>query len=458
MGFRNSGEQKSFMNAPYKSIDELSHENRPLAEILEGHRKWLRGEGGERANLRKANLIGADLRGFYLIGADLSGAILVNANLKETSLIGTTFKKANLKGAILSRADLIEANLTQAILREADLSEADLRDANLNGAVLRESILDSANLYGASLRDTNMVGASLSKALLKRAELAGVDLSRANLFHADLEEADLSGANFADANLSGSRLIRAKLNGASLVKANLHGADLTEADFTGVNLEGANLQDSTLKWSILKQANLSCANLSGAYLEDANLGEWIIKGAICNYIRSGSEKEITRYGEGEFEKRFSFFKETSEFVLKIPFSLSAVRVGKLIAQSTNAVLNSEVICFKGVEALAQDSAKLSFFILGRDFYEGKAKFFESYLRHALEDYFKENPISEEPMCASYLLDEEWNVAFARKELAATAAHAPSLSEEVKKDLALDSSLGLGKIGEAIHRIVVSVFE
>jgi uncharacterized protein YjbI with pentapeptide repeats len=446
------------MNAPYKTIDELSHENRPLAEILENHRKWLRGEGGERANLRKANLIGTNLRGFYLIGADLSGAILVNADLRETSLIGTTLKKTNLKGASLSGADLIGANLAQAILREADLSKADLREANLNGAVLREGILDSASLYGASLKEANLVGASLGKALLKRADLVNVDFSRANLFSADLEEADLSGANLADANLSGSRLVRAKLNGASLVKANLHGADLTGADFTGANLEGANLQDSTLKWSVLKKANLSCVNLTGSFLEDANLGEWSIKGVICSYIRSGSEKEITRYGEGEFEKRFSFFKEISELVLRVPFTLSAVCAGKLIMQSTNAVLGSEVICLKAVEALPQDSTKLSFFILDRDFYEGKAKFFESYLRLALEDYFKENPVNEEPMCASYLLEEEWNVGFIRKELGSLVGPALTLGEEVSKNLAEESFLGLGKMRETIHRIVVSVFE
>jgi uncharacterized protein YjbI with pentapeptide repeats len=447
-----------FMNAPYKTIDELSHENKPLAEILEAHRKWLRSEGGERANLRKANLIGANLRGFYLIGMDLSGAILVNADLKDTSLIGTTLKKTNLKGATLSGADLIGANLAQAILREANLSEADMREANLSGSVLRESILDSANLYGASLRDANLVGARLNKALLKRADLAGVDLSRANLFGADLEEADLSGANLAEADLSGSRLVRAKLNGASLLKANLHGADFTGADFTGANLEGANLQDSTLKWSVLKQANLSCANLTGAYLEDANLSEWSIKGVICSYIRSGSEKEISRYSEGEFEKRFSFFKEISELVVKIPFTLSAVHVGKVIMQSTNTVLGSEVICLKGVEALAQDSTKLTFFVLDRDFYEGKAKFFESYLRLGLEDYFKEHPVTEEPMCASYLLEKEWNVGFLRRELSARVSRAPGLGEEVIKEVAAEWSLGLDKIGEAIHRIVVSVFE
>jgi uncharacterized protein YjbI with pentapeptide repeats len=445
------------MNAPYKTIDELSHDKRPLAEILESHRQWLRGEGGERANLRKANLIGANLRGFYLIGADLSGAILVNADLREASLIGTTLRKTNLKGARLSGADLIGANLAQAILREADLSKADLSEANLNGAVLRESILDSASVSGANLKEANLVGASLGNALLKRADLAKVDLSRANLFGADLEEADLSGANLADANLSGSRLVRARLNGASLLKANLHGADLTLADFTEANLEGANLQDSTLKWSVLKQANLSCVNLTGTYLEDAYLGEWCIKGVICSHIRSGGEREITRYGEGEFEKRFTFFKEISELVLKIPFTLSAVCVGKLIARSTNTVLGSDVICLKEAEAMPSESTKLSFVILDRDFYEGKAKFFESYLQLALEDYFKENPVNEEPLCASYLLEEEWNLGFIRKELAARTDHAGAADDAVIENLE-NSYPGLGKLGEAIHRIVVSVFE
>jgi len=446
------------MNAPYKPIEDLSHEGRTLSEILESHRKWLRGEGGERASLRKANLIGAGLRGYYLIGADLSGAILVNADLRETSLIGATLKKTNLKGASLSSADLIGANLSQAILREADLSKADLREANLNGAVLREGILDSASLLGANLRDANLVGASLGKALLTRADLGNADLSRANLFNADLEEAVLNGANLADAHLSGSRLVRAKLSGASLVKANLHGADLTGADFTGANLEGASLQDTILKWSVLKQVNLSCANLTGACLDDANLGEWSIRGVICSYIRSGGEKEITRYGEGEFEKKFSFFKEISELVLRIPFTLSAVAVGKLITRSTNAVLRSEVICLKGVEALAQDCTKLSFFILDREFYEGKAKFFESYLRLALEDYFKENPVGEQPLCASHLFEEDWSMGFVRKELAARAGYGRGSSDETGKKAEEDSFYGLSKIGEAIHRIVVSVFE
>ena len=43
--------------------------------ILEKHAKWLRGEdGGERADLRGADLSGADLRGANLHSADLRGA------------------------------------------------------------------------------------------------------------------------------------------------------------------------------------------------------------------------------------------------------------------------------------------------------------------------------------------------------------------------------------------------
>ena len=57
-------------------------ETNELKEILRKHKLWLNGEeGGERADLRGANLIGADLsradlRGANLIGADLSRADL----------------------------------------------------------------------------------------------------------------------------------------------------------------------------------------------------------------------------------------------------------------------------------------------------------------------------------------------------------------------------------------------
>ena len=50
--------------------------------ILEMHAKWLDGlQGGERANLHGADLIGADLSGADLREANLSGADLRGADL-----------------------------------------------------------------------------------------------------------------------------------------------------------------------------------------------------------------------------------------------------------------------------------------------------------------------------------------------------------------------------------------
>ena len=87
-------------------------------EVLQRHAKWLKNEeGGEKANLRGADLWGADLRG------------------------------ANLRGANLWDADLRGANL-----RDADLRDADLRGANLWGADLRGANLRGANLWDADLR------------------------------------------------------------------------------------------------------------------------------------------------------------------------------------------------------------------------------------------------------------------------------------------------------------------
>lgn len=74
-----------------------------LEKILENHKKWLKNEGGERA----------DLRGAYLSGADLSGAYLIGADLRGTNLSG-----ADLRGADLSGADLRDATLTDIKVNE----------------------------------------------------------------------------------------------------------------------------------------------------------------------------------------------------------------------------------------------------------------------------------------------------------------------------------------------------
>ncbi|EAC3591384.1 pentapeptide repeat-containing protein [Listeria monocytogenes] len=80
--------------------------------ILENHGKWLRNEGGDRADLSNADLKNTNLRFADLRRADLSGA--------------------NLRGANLSYANLSYADLSYADLRRADLSGANLSYADLN--------------------------------------------------------------------------------------------------------------------------------------------------------------------------------------------------------------------------------------------------------------------------------------------------------------------------------------
>lgn len=119
-----------------------------LLEILERHRKWLEGEdGGERADLRKADLYGANLSGAYLYGANLSEADLRYANLSKANLSGADLSHANLSGADLCYANLRHVNLSGAYLYEADLRKANLRYADLSGANLSGANLSGADLY-----------------------------------------------------------------------------------------------------------------------------------------------------------------------------------------------------------------------------------------------------------------------------------------------------------------------
>ena len=99
-----------------------------LKEILGKHEKWLKAEnGGERADLRYADLQGADLR-----GADLQGAYLRSADLRY----------ADLRYADLQGADLRGADLQGAYLRSADLRGADLQGAYLRGADIEDDLLN----------------------------------------------------------------------------------------------------------------------------------------------------------------------------------------------------------------------------------------------------------------------------------------------------------------------------
>ena len=112
--------------------------------ILEKHQKWLNNEeGGERADLRDADLNGANLRRADLRGADLRRADLRDADLNGADLNGANLRRADLRGADLSWADLRDADLNGADLRGADLSWADLDEDQLirRGLCLKEPLI-----------------------------------------------------------------------------------------------------------------------------------------------------------------------------------------------------------------------------------------------------------------------------------------------------------------------------
>lgn len=107
-------------------------EKEKLDKILENHKLWLNGEGGECANLRGADLSGANLYNIDLRCADLNSADLNSADLRCANLRGVDLSGANLNSANLSGASLYNANLRGASLYNANLYSSNLNNANLN--------------------------------------------------------------------------------------------------------------------------------------------------------------------------------------------------------------------------------------------------------------------------------------------------------------------------------------
>lgn len=115
-----------------------------LQDIIESHKKWLNGYGGERANLCGADLSDTDLRNVNLHHALLIHADLCNANLSGIDLCGV-----DLSDARLCNADLHNANISDANLCGANLSGANLSRANLRGTDLSKLIYDEDTAFYA---------------------------------------------------------------------------------------------------------------------------------------------------------------------------------------------------------------------------------------------------------------------------------------------------------------------
>lgn len=172
----------SDQRATGRGFDSRRLQTENLNKILDAHAAWIRGNGGQRADLRGAYLCGADLRGVNLRQANMRGTDLRYANMRGADLRGAelgdaALGDAYLGGADLDRADLVEANLSEANLIDANLIDANLRGADLRGGELRGANLTGANLDGADLRGTriNWQSHDLIAELLRRAAEGDVE-------------------------------------------------------------------------------------------------------------------------------------------------------------------------------------------------------------------------------------------------------------------------------------------
>ncbi|EGM0847438.1 pentapeptide repeat-containing protein [Listeria monocytogenes] len=99
--------------------------------ILENHGKWLRNEGGDRADLSNAdlkntNLRFANLRLAYLRGADLSNVNLSNANFRGVDLSDANLNWVNWQHVeglttIIVQVDTSRQNNQIAYIKELDI-------------------------------------------------------------------------------------------------------------------------------------------------------------------------------------------------------------------------------------------------------------------------------------------------------------------------------------------------
>lgn len=133
------------------ALDEEKAERRQqrtrfLLRAFADHFQWLKGSGGERAELPDLDLSeialeGRDLSQANFRGADLSGASLQKSRLSGANFSGAVLRGADLRGADLSGADLSNADLRGAVLIGAKLEGVDTWRANFAGAVIAPECL-----------------------------------------------------------------------------------------------------------------------------------------------------------------------------------------------------------------------------------------------------------------------------------------------------------------------------
>ena len=241
-----------------------------LNRLLAAHERFVYGQGGQRLQVKNANLRGLNL---------------ANRNLSDADFTGATLTRATFFGSNLSRATLCCADLRESDLESAKMTKADLRGASFKGAKMSYAQLDGADIRAATIaraRQTNLTQVTTVDYADARHDpaMCGVDFSNCAMKAASFKNARLEHANF---------------NGAFLQGASFKGAKLFAATFLGAVLMDINLRELGLPPAVLESCVLDAPVDSSAKAEE-------LKRALeihLEWIQSDGKRGVAAVLDGE---------------------------------------------------------------------------------------------------------------------------------------------------------------
>jgi uncharacterized protein YjbI with pentapeptide repeats len=203
-----------------------------LNAALIAHERYLKFQGGVRAQLAHVSIDGLNL---------------ANRNLTESDFTGASLVGANLSGSNFERASFYCADLHDCNLQSTRLVRADLRGASFSGAKLSYAVLDHADLRTAVMMFVEIDGISI----VDRERASGSGKPSGAPSGVDFSNCSLKGASFGHAKFD-----RANFDGALLQGATFKNAHLTNVSFRGAVLTGVNLKELAVPPSAIEGAVL----------------------------------------------------------------------------------------------------------------------------------------------------------------------------------------------------------
>jgi uncharacterized protein YjbI with pentapeptide repeats len=92
-----------------------------LDKKIEDHERWLKGEGGVRANFDNAFMNGANIENVDLSFASFRNTKLNDSTFENVSLFGANFENAMLNNIGWSAVDIKGCNFKNAQMKDAEI-------------------------------------------------------------------------------------------------------------------------------------------------------------------------------------------------------------------------------------------------------------------------------------------------------------------------------------------------